>query len=179
MSSPIRQLSQDFNRLIALNTEIENLQDDIKNKLNKLRLEYSNFRKQNKESLHVFCLDSIHFQLRLYNSYYENYMNIFKNINNHIYRDYYKLWKRLKQYVETSVSDKKIMLLFENLQFPVYDDILVDKTYKLDIIKDIHNSILSILSSLIKHCKITIDHIPDQDKLVQQGYDIDNLSYIV
>ena len=75
MSNPTKQISQDFNKLITLNKDIEQLQNNIQSKLNKLRLEYANFRKQNKDSLHVFCLDSIHFQLRLYNSYYESYTN--------------------------------------------------------------------------------------------------------
>ena len=108
MSSPLKQLSEDFETLISLNKEIELLHNEIQIKFNKLRIEYSNFRKQNQDSLHIFCLDSIHFQLRLYNSYYDSYMDIFKNINNHIYRDYYKVWKRLKNYIETSINDKTI-----------------------------------------------------------------------
>ena len=176
MSTPFKKLSEEFEQLISLNKEIVSLQNDIKNKLNKLRFEYSNFRKQNKDSLHVFCLDSIHFQLRLYNSYYESYVNIFKTINNHLYRDYYKVWKRLKHYVETSINDKNIKLIFENYHFPIYCDLNVDKTYDLDIINDLHDRILNVLSSISKYSNNCGENIPKQQVLVNQGYDLKNLS---
>ena len=46
MSTPLKQLSEKFKNLISLNQDIEQLHSELENKLNKLRDEYSNFRKQ-------------------------------------------------------------------------------------------------------------------------------------
>ena len=176
MNNKLTTISKDFKNLSTLNKDIENLNVEIKNKLNILQNEYKQFQKQHKDSLHVFCLDSINFQLRLYYSYYENYMTTYNNINNHIYRDYYKLWKRLKHYVKNSVNSNKINVVFENSDFPFYDDTKINITYQLDVVKDLHTCIINVLLSLIKHSESFSDNISQQTILSNKGYDIKNLS---
>ena len=86
----LKSLKKDFKQIVEIHENIESYHSHVSHKLSVLKSEYTVFRKTNKASLHVFCLDSIHFQLRLYKNYFDDYIKSYKMINNHIYRDYYK-----------------------------------------------------------------------------------------
>ena len=176
MKEEISTLKREFKHIIQVTECIEKRFVQISQKLNVLKSEYNVFRSTNKASIHVFCLDSICFQLRLYKSYHNSYHKLYETINNHLYRDYYKLWKRLQEYVTNNIADKQVNILFENADFPFYDDTNINNTYELKMIYEIHDSILNVIQTLHNYCKTKEDKLPRQDLLIKKGYDLVSLN---
>ena len=144
-------------------------------KIKVLKSEYVVLSKTNKDILHTFCLDSIHFQLRLYKDYVNDYRKRFCSINNHVYRDYYKLFKIISKYIVETIQDKKILTLIENETFVTYKDLEINKTYDINVVEELYERILNIIQALIEHCDNKDKTLSFHTMRNKQGYDVNNL----
>lgn len=171
----LKSLKKDFKQIVEIHENIESYHSHVSHKLSVLKSEYTVFRKTNKASLHVFCLDSIHFQLRLYKNYFDDYIKSYKMINNHIYRDYYKLYKLMREYLDTHISDKKMTVYTENHNFPVYKDLEVLETYELSTVHELHDAVLLMIQGLYELCVSKESVFPHHTTLIERGYDLHNL----
>jgi hypothetical protein len=76
-------------------------------------------------------------------------MRLFLAINNIMYCEYFKLHKIIIEYITKNISDKKIYDFLKPDNYPVYKDLEPFKEYKFEILLDIHENILNMLSMII------------------------------
>lgn len=149
MESKLIKLKNDFNNITNVRNNVENIFDVLHLKIVKLKTYYSEFIENNKNQMFVFGLDSFHFQNRLIDIEYDEMRRMFLAINNRMYCEYFKLYKIIVKYIEDNLKDKKILEIIKINNFPVYKDLEPYKEYKFEIILEIHENILALISSLI------------------------------
>lgn len=148
MENRIANLKYEFNNINSIRNKIIHIFESLKNKMDKLKLLYAEFIKNNKNQLFVFGLDSFHFQSKLFDLEYDDMKRMFLAINNRMYCEYFKLYKIIVSYISENVSDKKIMEVIKGNNFPIYKDLEPFKDYKFEIILEIHDNILNLLNSI-------------------------------
>jgi hypothetical protein len=149
MESKLLKLKTDFNNIINVRTTVKNIFDILQIRINKLKKLYEEFIKNNKTQMFVFGLDSFNFQSKLIDIEYDDMKRIFLAINNRMYCEYFKLYKIIIEYITVTVIDKKIIEMVKTNNYPIYKDLEPYKEYKFEIILDIHENILNLLSILI------------------------------
>ena len=149
MESRVTALKNNFNNISIIRNNVRDIFDFLQLRINKLKFFYSEFIKNNKTELFIFGLDSFHFQSRLIDIEYEGMYKIFRSINNRMYCEYFKLYKIIVSYIKDTINDKKLLEFIKVNNFPVYKDLEPEKEYKFEIIIEIHEHILILITSII------------------------------
>lgn len=149
METRISQLKTNFGNISDIRSQVKNFFEILQLRINKLKLFYSEFIKNNKSELFVFGLDSLHFQSKLIDIEYDDMKRIFMAINNRMYCEYFKLYKIIVAYIIENTFDKKIMELIKVNNFPVYKDLEPFKEYEFNTVLEIHENILLMLNAII------------------------------
>jgi len=149
MESKLVKLKSDFINIINIRNTVKNIFDTLQVRIDTLRQIYSEFIKNNKNDMFVFGLDSFQFQNKFIDIEYDDMMRLFLAINNRMYCEYFKLHKIIIEYIIKNINDKKISDLVKNNDYPIYKDLEPFKEYKFEIILDIHENILNMVSILI------------------------------
>ena len=149
MELRVTALKNNFNNISVIRNNVKEIFDFLQNRINKLKFFYSEFIKNNKTELFIFGLDSFHFQSRLIDIEYEGMYKIFRTINNRMYCEYFKLYKIIVSYIKDTINDKKLFEFIKVNIFPVYKDLEPEKEYKFEIIAEIHEHILTLITSII------------------------------
>ena len=149
MESRVTALKNNFNNISVIRNNVRDIFDFLQLRINKLKFFYSEFIKNNKTELFIFGLDSFHFQSRLIDIEYEGMYKIFRSINNRMYCEYFKLYKIIVSYIKDTINDKKLLEFIKVNNFPVYKDLEPEKEYKFEIIIEIHEHILILITSII------------------------------
>jgi hypothetical protein len=149
MEARVTALKNNFNNISVIRNNVKEVFDFLQIRINKLKFFYSEFIKNNKTELFIFGLDSFHFQSRLIDIEYEGMYKIFRSINNRMYCEYFKLYKIIVSYIKDTINDKKIAEFIKVNNFPVYKDLEPEKEYKFEVIIEIHEHILILITSII------------------------------
>jgi hypothetical protein len=149
MDLRITSLKNDFNNITVIRNKIIRVFEILNNKMDKMKVIYSDFIKNSKTDLFIFGLDSFHFQSKLIDLEHDDMRRMFLAINNRMYCEYFKLYKIVVSYISENVSDKKIIEIIKGNNFPVYKDLEPFKDYKFEKIMEIHDNILILLTSII------------------------------
>ena len=149
MESKLVKLKTDFNNIINVRTTVKNIFDILQIRIDKLKILYAEFIKTSKNQMFVFGLDSFHFQSKLIDIEYDDMKRLFLAINNRMYCEYFKLYKIIIDYITTNINDTKITEIVKVNTYPIYKDLEPFKEYKFEIILDIHENILNLLSIII------------------------------
>jgi hypothetical protein len=149
MEKRISQLKTNFGDISDIRAQVKNFFEILQIRINKLKLFYSEFIKNNKTELFVFSLDSLHFQCKLIDIEYDDMKRLFLAINNRMYCEYFKLYKIIVSYISDNTFDKKIMELIKINNFPVYKDLEPFKEYNFETVLEIHENILLMLNATI------------------------------
>ena len=120
MENKLTMLKSEFNGIIAIKTNVQNVFDVLQVRINKLKLFYAEFIKNSKTQMFVFGLDSFQFQSKLIDIEFDDMKRLFGAIMNRMYCEYYKLNKIIIDFILKSVDDKK------------YTDVLSKMSFKLD-----------------------------------------------
>lgn len=147
MESRLVKLKSDFNNIINIRNNVKNIFDTLQVRIDRLRQIYSEFIENNKVEMFVFGLDSFHFQSKLIDIEYDDMKRLFLVINNRMYCEYFKLHKMITEYITKNFKENKNDLI-KNSKYPVYRDLEPFKEYKFEIVLDIHENILNLLSVL-------------------------------
>ena len=148
MDIRINQLKLNFTHIIDIREQVISIFDILQQRIDKLKLLYADFIKSNRDNLFIFGLDSFQFQSKILDIEYDDMKRLFLAINNRIYCEYFKLYNIIVSYVCETIKDKKALEMFSiNNSFPVYKDLEPFKQYKFEIIQEIHENILLLLSS--------------------------------
>ena len=149
MENRISKLKTDFNNITTTRSNVKNIFDILQTKIHKLKSMYSEFINNSKTQLFVFGLDSFHFQSKLIDIEYDDMKRLFLAINNRMYCEYFKLYKIIVSYIKDTINDKKLFEFIKVNIFPVYKDLEPEKEYKFEIIAEIHEHILTLITSII------------------------------
>jgi hypothetical protein len=174
MESKLVKLKSDFNNIITIRNSVKNIFDILQIRIDKLKVFYSEFIKNNKTEMFVFGLDSFHFQSKLIDIEYDDMKRLFMAINNRMYCEYFKLNKIIIDYILTNVNDKKITELIKVTNYPVYKDLEPYKEYKFEIILEIHENILNLLAIMVSQLNNKENELSIHITKKNIGLNIDN-----
>jgi hypothetical protein len=174
MENRISKLKTDFNNITVIRNNVKNVFDILQLRINKLKMFYSEFIKNNKNKLFVFGLDSFHFQSKLIDVEYDDMKRLFLAINNRMYCEYFKLYKITTEYVYENINDKKITEIIKVNNFPVYKDLEPFKEYSFEITTEIHENILIIVNSIISNLNTRENELNIHRGKQALGLNIDN-----
>jgi hypothetical protein len=149
METRISQLKTEFAEISDIRKQVKNFFEILQVRINKLKQFYSDFVKNNQSDLFVFGLDSLHFQSKLIDIEYDDMKRIFLAINNRMYCEYFKLYKIIVNYVNENNFDKKILELIKGNNFPIYKDLEPYKEYDIELIYEIHESLILMLNAIL------------------------------
>ena len=149
MENKLTTLKSEFNGIIAIKTNVQNVFDVLQVRINKLKLFYAEFIKNSKNQMFVFGLDSFQFQSKLIDIEFDDMKRLFGAIMNRMYCEYYKLNKIIIDYILKSIDDKKYTDGIKPNEYPIYKDLEPFKGYDFDITLDIHQNILNLVGLLM------------------------------
>ena len=174
MENRISKLKTDFNNITIIRNNVKNVFDILQLRINKLKMFYSEFIKNNKNKLFVFGLDSFHFQSKLIDVEYDDMKRLFLAINNRMYCEYFKLYKITTEYIYENINDKKITEIIKVNNFPVYKDLEPFKEYNFETTTEIHENILVIVNSIISNLNTRENELNIHRGKQALGLNIDN-----
>ena len=174
METNIAKLKNEFNDIITIRTSVKNIFDILQTRIDKLKLFYAEFIKNDNNSLFVFGLDSFHFQSKLIDIEYDDMKRLFLAINNRMYCEYFKLNKIIVEYILNNINDKKIIDIVKTNNYPIYKDLEPFKEYKFEVIQEIHENILNLLSIIISVFTYKEKELTIHKKKQSIGLNIDN-----
>ena len=174
MENRISKLKVDFNNITSIRNNVKGVFDILQLRINKLKLFYSEFIKNNKNKLFVFGLDSFHFQSKLIDVEFDDMKRLFLAINNRMYCEYFKLYKIITEYIYENINDKKITEIIKVNNFPVYKDLEPFKEYSFETTTEIHENILVIVNSIISNLNTRENELNIHRGKQALGLNIDN-----
>ena len=174
MENRITKLKNNFVNITTIRSNVKSVFDILQIRINKLKIFYSEFIKNNKNKLFVFGLDSFHFQNKLIDIEYEDMKRLFLAINNRMYCEYFKLYKIITEYIYENINDKKITEIIKVNNFPVYKDLEPFKEYDFEIITEVHENILIIVNSIISNLNTRENELNIHRSKQEIGLNIDN-----
>jgi hypothetical protein len=174
MESNIVKLKNEFNDIINVRSSVKNIFDILQTRIDKLKLFYAEFIKNDSNGLFVFGLDSFHFQSKLIDIEYDDMKRLFLAINNRMYCEYFKLNKIILEYILTNINDKKNVDIVKTNNYPIYKDLEPFKEYKFETIQEIHENILNLLSIIISVFTHKENELLLHKKKQSIGLNIDN-----
>ena len=136
-----------FRKIFGIVNEVYKISNNITKYIEELDKMYKNLLnyKTNDKNLLYFGLNTFYFQIRFLNSQFDDSKRQFVFLLNHLYADYYKLYKLIKYHVESG-SDKNLKQKINlDVKFPVYDDLSPYTQYKETDIVLLHDHIIKIV----------------------------------
>ena len=168
------ELKITFNNIKYLRESVYNLLNSLKDKVSILNNIYKDLLTNNLHDT-MNGLDSLHFQSKLINYEIENNNNIFRMIDNHIYCNYYKLYKSVLKYLEDNIKITNITSTFSNKEYPVYKDLDLKSHYDFNMSIEIYNTIIQILNILNTEYMSREHKLSLETNIKKSGLNIDNL----
>lgn len=174
METRLVKLKSDFNNIITIRNNVKNIFDILLVKIDKLKLFYAELVKDKRNNTFVFGLDSFYFQSKLIDIEYDDMKRYFLAINNRMYCEYFKLHKIINEYICKNITEKKIIEIVKSSDYPVYKDLEPFKEYNIELILNIHESILNLLSILISTLNNRENELEIHKTKQNIGLNIDN-----
>lgn len=149
MEERLSNLKTNFIKIVEARDNNINIFSILHARVFKIKENYAEFIKNNKQQLFIFTLDSFHFQGKLIDIEYEDMKRLFYAIMNKMYCEYYKLYKIIIDYVNENIDDKKVIELINiNNNYPDYKDLEPFKQYEFQYIQALHENIIVILNAI-------------------------------
>ena len=131
---------------IIINKQIgDNLIKSAINIIKKLKEKYIELLKNINNTSSYLGIDSFNFQNKLLDMQLEHFKRMFNIIINRLYCDYYKIYKSIKNLVETNYKDIPII----ESNFTVYKDLDIDKVFNFKEIIQLQNVIHQYIKNMI------------------------------
>jgi len=143
----LNNLKNTFASIINKRNSLLNIFAQQQTKIQLLKTNYAEYIKINTSSVLIFGLDSFHFQSKLLDIEYEELNKFFLIINNRIYCEYFKLYKLIIDYLLKNIKEPKLLDMTKMIEsFPVYKDLEPYKEYDIQVVSDIHEQIILLLT---------------------------------
>lgn len=171
----LNNLKNTFASIINKRNSLLNIFAQQQTKIQLLKTNYAEYIKINTSSVLIFGLDSFHFQSKLLDIEYDELNKFFLIINNRIYCEYFKLYKLIIDYLLKNIKEPKLLDMTKMIDsFPVYKDLEPYKEYDIQVVSDIHEQIILLLTgfNIFIMNKETMLQSYVQKKNI--GFDLDN-----
>ena len=155
MNNKIKKVKIIFDEVKELRNEINTLFLCLDGRISKLSEIYNEFIKNTKQirtpdvKSFIFSLDSFYFQNNLLKREYKNLKDFNIIIINHMYGEYYKLYRLITDFIVKSRIDDKLPDILKNRSYPTYDDLDEEKLYDFNLIIQLNEDIMNIVNYLI------------------------------
>jgi hypothetical protein len=169
--------NNNFDILITIRSDINDLFVDIDNKLKTLNALHTDLVKTHVDSSYRLGLDSFHFQNRLIQLENDSMKTIFIYIDNRIYCEYYKLYKIICEYITSDLNDKLFAdkLVASHKKFPIYKDLEPTKVYDFNTTQEISSSIDYFISEFKEYIIVKKRELEIEERKANSGINIHNL----
>ena len=173
----LEEIKINFNEVKRLRTDINAIFDEIESKNNELNKIYLNMVKTHNSKNYLFGLDAFFFQNKLIETEYDNMRKIFNYIDNRIYCEYYKLYKLVQDYIINELKDNKLLdkMLLSKKNYPAYKDLEPLKTYDIEIISEIQQTISQTIMQLNDYLLMKRASLNNDKEQSDMGINIDNM----
>lgn len=171
-------ISKKFDSVLHLRQEIDSVLEVLDNRLGVLRSMYSTMvKKFGNNEVYTLGMDSFHFQSSLIESDCAHLKKVYRDIDNRVYGEYYKLYGMILTYIGKDLKNKRLLTKLSK-DFPAYKTLASGTTYDISVTTDIHSliaeSILE-LEALIVTKETELDNDRKQNQL---GINIDSLVHM-
>lgn len=174
MENKLLSLKENFNKIMDIRSNIEEIFEVLHMKIVKLQKMHGDFMTVCKTQLFVFGLDSFHFQNKIIDIEYEDMMRYFLAINNRMYCEYFKLYRIVVDYIHKNTKDTKMLEVAKLNKFPPYKDLEPFKEYKMNVLMELHESLIALLSSMISYVHNKEHELGIHESKLNIGINIDN-----
>jgi hypothetical protein len=144
-------LKTEFQDILRLQYEIQTRKTAILEKLQELKIVYSNLVKTNTKKIFLFCLDSFYFQYKTLLLETEDFCKFVVLINNRMYGDYYKLYHIILMQIADLNMDSRGLFADFSKKYAQYKEIEPFHEYKISDIMDLHSDILKLVGFMYAH----------------------------
>jgi hypothetical protein len=177
MEAKLNKIKHNFVKIKDIRLAAVNIFSTLEVKITKLKSLTNDFIQHNQETLFVFGLDSFKFQSKMIDLEYIDMQKYFSALNNRMYCEYYKLYKIVSEYIETTIGlaqNKTFEMIKANSKFPIYKDLEPYKQYNFETIEEVHKTIISLLNGIHEYIVLK-DAELDTFKMKQySGFNINN-----
>ena len=171
-------ISKKFDSVLHLRQEIDSVLEVLDNRLSVLRSMYSTMvKKFGNNEVYTLGMDSFHFQSALIESDCAHLKKVYRDIDNRVYGEYYKLYGMILAYIGKDLKNQRLLTKLSK-DFPPYKTLAAGTTYDISVTTEIHSliaeSILE-LEALIVTKETELDNDRKQNQL---GINIDSLVHM-
>lgn len=177
MENKLALLKENFNKIMDIRSNIQEIFDILHVKIVKLQTIHSDLMQLCKTQLFVFGMDSFRFQNKIIDIEYDDMMRYFLAINNRMYCEYYKLYKIVVEYIQKNTKDSRMIELSKLNKFPLYKDLEPFKEYKISVLTELHESLLTLIGSMNSYVHQKQHELLMHEGKKNIGLDIDNFIY--
>ena len=184
----INENKKKFINVLDVRKKIEERLDNINKLINQLNTNYktmvesySNVKNHNHNhtNIHsqnyIFGMDGFLFQNKILEIKYNHLINLYKNIDNHIYYDYYKLYNMIREYMKTNCIQELLNIM--NKDFPIYKKLENTKIYDISNTIEIHSILIKVITDGNILLNKQYADIQINEGKVSHGYNINTLVY--
>lgn len=175
ITESIEKLNYQFDNVTVARNDILDIFSQLNVNIKLINKIYVDVVKQHNQKEYLFGLDSFHFQNKMIEMEYENMRKVFNCIDNHMYSEYYKLYKFIQDYIVNDIKYNKIIEKNIFNKFPVYKDLEPEKTYDFEITKEIHSIVITIIIDLYEYLNEKTHKMIDDKDHISKGFNIDNI----
>lgn len=171
-------ISKKFDSVLHLRQEIDSVLEVLDNRLGVLRSMYKTMvKKFGSNEVYTLGMDSFHFQSSLIEADCAHLKKVYRDIDNRVYGEYYKLYGMILSYIGKDLKNQRLLTKLSK-DFPAYKTLAAGTTYDISVTTEIHSliaeSILE-LEALIVTKETELDNDRKQNQL---GINIDSLVHM-
>ena len=174
MLNNIVKLKAVFNSLKEIRLTLEEQLDSLK-KTHKILNDIYIDLLQNNKNVPANSFDSLYFQKTLINIDTQHSFSVLKFIDNRIYADYYKLYKKLLKYFQETIDNKNKTTIFSNKNYKPYEDLNTQIHYNFADTVEMYNDILQMIELLHQELSERETKVKNQQNTKMCGINIDSL----
>ena len=165
-----------FESVLSLRQEIDDIRESLNGKINALKLTYSDLLKHHDNSRSLFGIDSFYFQNELLEIEYSNMSGVFELIDNRLYCEYYNLFIMIQNYIKKDIKNEEIIQKTKcNKVFPVYKHLDKKRKYDINLVIELQTNIISSIIELQSYLELQESYLSNNSKHADMGLNIDNL----
>lgn len=175
------KINNNYSKIIQHSNDIRNLISTLQQKRLYLKHTYGEIINQN-TTIDVITTDSFAFQNNIFELKIQNNLNIYDKISCHLYGDYYRLIRRITNYIHEYIKVTEYNILDDTILNSVK---LIDKLepykltnnstiYNITSAEQINNYIIDLLEILNKNYKKLDEYILTREKSLNEGLNIEN-----
>jgi hypothetical protein len=151
METIIGNLKANFQKIIDKNKVLISTFDKLEIKIANITNFYIDLIEKNKDKMYLFGLDSLKFQIALLDREKKETTSFFKAVHNRIYCEYYKLSKKICEYILETFPGTNLINIAKTIDganLPIYDAVDPEKEYSFSFVLTIHDNIIELLKNL-------------------------------